>query len=161
VGDSMALKDRKLPPVEVDVKDFDIDGHRVTFSGRGPVSWRCGPEGLAAFAGSATTGIEVDGRRWTFTAAPARIGFAPVAPERLPQGSGPAWHLLLDAPEATLPIPIAAGAEVIAWRDAYGDGRKLEPVKVEVVKEGEGIRVKVPPELRGSQIIIVEPKGKP
>ena len=157
--DEKALEGRTLPPVELDVKDLQVDGHRVSGKGIGCISWRmdAGGAGLVAFAGTGTTGIEVDGRKFALTGQPARIGFAPVVAERLPAGFARGFHVLLDQEEARLPLGIRDSAKVQVFRDAFGDGRRLEPVTIGLEARDGAVAVKIPGPLRGASLILLEP----
>jgi hypothetical protein len=92
--DERVLQRLELPSERVEVKDFPVNGHRVTVNASGTVSFRVDERGeLAAFCGSDCTQIEIDGKRVHFA---ERIGenplalvaWAPVARERqVPNGA--------------------------------------------------------------------------
>jgi hypothetical protein len=120
------------------------------------VSWLAGEEGLLAFAGEGTTGIEIAGKRYTFTTRPARVSFAPVAPERLPEGVSCGFHVQSDAEELALPISFSSARRVRAYRDVLGDGRRLEPVETKVEPRPEGgIRIRP----AGGNLVLLEEAG--
>ena len=84
------LAEHPLPSDRIELDDFAVNGHRVTYSGRLAVAFRLNDAGeLVAFAGRGCRDVEIDGRSWTYADEPLdELAFAPVATEqRVPGGS--------------------------------------------------------------------------
>jgi hypothetical protein len=72
--DAKILKGRKLPPVEIELKNETIMGHKISYKGLDVLSYRLDPDGsLAGFSGSLSTGITVDGNKYTFSNNPVDL----------------------------------------------------------------------------------------
>ena len=72
--DDAFMKDVLLPPHDIDLRQAEIGGHRVTCQGEGIVTYRYDPEaGLQGFAARRSCGICVDGNDYRFTQSPADI----------------------------------------------------------------------------------------
>ena len=79
-----------LPTDTIELRDFKVQGHSVTYDGTGVVAFRLDPQGnLLAFAGMNCREITVDGRKMTFGDKPlGRVVFAPLhASRRVPGGA--------------------------------------------------------------------------
>jgi hypothetical protein len=78
-----------LPPDFIRVRNFRVNGHTVTYEGKGAMAFRVQDGALTAFAGGNSREITVDGRRTVFADQPLeQIGWAPVAESRrVPNGA--------------------------------------------------------------------------
>ena len=103
--DEEILKSHPLPPDRIDVRDFDIAGHRLTYQGNLLLTFRVGKgSGLEAFAGRNCKSILIDGKTWEFASNPMPLmSWAPVLPERRVSG-GAVLELWLHG-AATVSIP--------------------------------------------------------
>jgi hypothetical protein len=88
--DEAYLKAHPLPSDAIDLKDFRVNGRRVTFHGAHAVTFRADPAGrLLAFAGTRCAEITIDGKRTVFADKPIeQLAWAPT-PEsrRVPGGA--------------------------------------------------------------------------
>lgn len=73
-----------LPSDKIELRDFKVNGHSVSYEGTGVVAFRLDARGnLLAFAGMNCRGITVDGRTTVFSDKPlASVVFAPLHPSR-------------------------------------------------------------------------------
>ncbi len=88
--DRALLAGLMLPSRALDLRDFRVAGHTVTYDGVGAMAFRVDAHGtLCAFAGSGATAIVVDGRETVFAAQRgAEVAWAPVPPaRRVPGGA--------------------------------------------------------------------------
>ncbi len=106
------------PPSDaLDLEDFHVNGHTVTYHGTQAVAFRVTDDGgLVAFAGSGSTRIAVDGRETVFADAPfGQVAWAPVSENRrVPDG---ALMQMMAHGAGTLRIPAATlpeSLEVVA-----------------------------------------------
>jgi hypothetical protein len=72
------------PPETIELNDFKVNGHVVTYSGQQAVAFRVDDQGnLIAFAGSGSTRISIDGRETVFADQPfGQVAWAPVPEQR-------------------------------------------------------------------------------
>ncbi len=86
--DEAAVAANPLPPDRIDLKDFRVSGHSVTYNGRLVVAFRPGPDRiLLAFGGYDCTGIVIDGVEHRFAERPlAHLAWAPIAENRRVSG---------------------------------------------------------------------------
>ena len=123
--DEKALKDYPyMVPVTLDLTDFSVEGHTVTYKGTGAVQFRTNADGaLIGFYGNDSTGITVDGKSYTFTEAPAHTLFNELESDRLPAGYTKGWEVVSSAPSVDLNCDIPADAEL--YNDVMLDGSVL------------------------------------
>ena len=89
-ADAAYVAEHPMPSDKLELKEFQVNGHAVTYEGTGAVAFRVDSEGrLIAFAGANCREITVDGRTTTFSDKPlALIAFAPVnESRRVPGGA--------------------------------------------------------------------------
>lgn len=104
VEDSVHLLENPLPPADIRLQQFKVNGHQVDYNGRLTMAFRMDVQEkrLIAFEGQSCTGIRIDGKTYTFSATPVKkIAFAPSldAPK-------PTWELFVDASgKMTVPFP--------------------------------------------------------
>jgi len=86
--DAEIIKHLVLPSERIELADFQVNGHRVTYSGGRVVTFRVDEQGnLIAFAGHDAKEIAIDGRNTAFADAPMPlVAWAPVQPERRVKG---------------------------------------------------------------------------
>jgi hypothetical protein len=160
--DERVLQRLELPSERVEVKDFPVNGHRVTVNASGTVSFRVDERGeLAAFCGSDCTQIEIDGKRVHFA---ERIGenplalvaWAPVARERqVPNG-------------AVMEIQVHGAARLMLSEKLFPREFQLflegatpgsRGREVPFRREGGSVIIEVSPELSGRWIFVVVSGG--
>ena len=103
------------PPETLELKDFKVNGHAVTYSGQQAMAFRVDPQGnLIAFAGSGATRITIDGRETVFADQPfGQVAWAPVSENRRVQGG--AVLQLMAYGTGTLRIPATSLPEGLAF----------------------------------------------
>lgn len=88
--DAEIIQQNPLPAEALELRDLDVNGHRVSYQGRLIVAFRLDAnQRLVAFSGYDCAAISVDGREHRFADQPfATIGWAPVpANRRVPGGA--------------------------------------------------------------------------
>lgn len=77
-----------LPSDKIELRDFKVQGHSVTYDGADVMAFRLDPQGhLLAFAGMNCRQITVDGQTTVFSDKPlAKVVFAPLYPSRCVPG---------------------------------------------------------------------------
>ena len=109
--DAEILAQNPLPPDKLELRDFAVNGHRVTYDGVMTVAFRLNDRGaLAAFAGHNCQRIAIDGKEHAFASQPmALIAWAPVLPARRVPG-GAVLELWVQG-EAAVSVPLPPGVE--------------------------------------------------
>lgn len=104
--DAEALKGVKLPSEAITLRDFAVNGHRVTYSGTGSMEFRVDAVGrLIGFHGKDADRISVDGRETVFAdRAGTEVAWAPVPAERRTPGGAVIQAICHGA--CTLQIPV-------------------------------------------------------
>ncbi len=129
-ADRRILEANPAPDDGIDLADLRVAGHTVTYRGRHAVAWRCDDRGnLAAFAGNACTGINVDGRTFTWADKPVDIAWHPIPPAAdAPHLDCRPLYRVWCGTTGCVRIPLnlsdASGLEV--WRGAFVTQRKRE-----------------------------------
>jgi hypothetical protein len=77
--DAKALAANPLPSADLDLRDFKVNGHDVTFQGRLTMAFRVNKQNeLIAFEGQNCSRVILDGKTYQFSESPLkRIAFAP------------------------------------------------------------------------------------
>jgi hypothetical protein len=103
--DAEWLREHPLPSDKLELRDFRVNGHVVTYDGRLELAFRLDDAGeLAAFAGHDCTGIVIDGRAWRLSDVPlANVSWAPIPPERRVDGG--AVMIVYTSGEGSVRIP--------------------------------------------------------
>lgn len=129
-----------LPPNRVQLQDFKVDGHSVTYDGAEVLSYAVQDGRLAAFCGNDTTGITVDGRQYELSSQPVTLAWAPVARAEWGAGVRAALRLWVSAPGA-IRLPVDARR----WQAVRGSDANVKDgaAPVTVRREGDGIIVEV------------------
>jgi hypothetical protein len=72
--DKELLKGRKLPPVEIILKNESLLGHKLSFQGTDTLSYKLDAKGnLTGFSGSNARGISIDGKDYAFSDKPITL----------------------------------------------------------------------------------------
>lgn len=153
-ADRKWLEQHPLPPFKIDVRDWKVNGHAVTYSGGGAMAFRQGAGGgLIAFAGSETAGITVDGRQYAFAAKPlAQLAFAPVAAGRRVPGGAVMQILAAGEGAVTIPVAEGGGAAKLVAEGATPGSRGAE---VASRLEGGRLTFTLTPEISGKWLYLV------
>jgi len=103
--DLVILKRLNLPPEELHLQDFRVNGHSVTFNGLGTLSFRLNGEGiLEAFSGANAQEITVDGHQTVYCDHPlGQVTWGPVPEDRRVPG-GAVMQIRADG-AGTLRVP--------------------------------------------------------
>lgn len=111
--DRAALAGRELTPVGISFAGEEVLGHRVVFDGTDVLTFRLDADGrLDGFAGTATTGITVNGRAYRLCETPSDVVLAHIAPEHRAPDLRDLYMVRVDAPQTLrLPIPTMDGEE--------------------------------------------------
>jgi hypothetical protein len=82
--DSLALAENPVPSDSIHISDFKVDGHSVTYNGKGLLSFLFDKaDVLIGFEGKNTNGITVDDQKYKFSDNNQRyIFFSPILPEQ-------------------------------------------------------------------------------
>jgi hypothetical protein len=107
--DDEILAKNPLPSSGLDLRDFWVNGHRVTYEGSLVMAFLLNTAGaLLAFAGHDCRQITIDGHEFVFAKNPlALVGWAPVLPERCVTG-GAVMELWVQG-ESELQVPLPPG----------------------------------------------------
>lgn len=133
-ADKAWLERHPLPPDKLELREFTVRGHRVTYSGSSAMSFRVGSDQqLLAFAGYAASGVTVNGRTYKFSEKPLDlIAFAPVAAERRVPGGAVMQILVRGTGEVRVPAPgVSPRARLIAEGPAPGSRGAAVPFRIE------------------------------
>lgn len=142
-----------LPTDKIELRDFKVNGHCVTYDGTGVVAFRLDQQGrLIAFSGMNCRGITLDGRTTRFADQPVPlVEFAPIHPSRRVPGGAIASAKLNGAavrlPAERLPEKVKLFAQ------ANTPGSKGEEIQCR--REGDSLLVDVPPSAAGRDLWIV------
>lgn len=111
-----------LPPATLALRDFPVNGHRVSFDGELVMVFRLdGAGSLAAFAGYNCRSIVIGGREFVFASQPVSLAaWAPVLPQR--QVPGAAVMEVWVHGEAAMSLPLPMGVKA---GELYFEGGRL------------------------------------
>ena len=152
--DKKALEGQKLPSMDLMLEEQIVGGDKISYTGEGFVFWRLDNGGaLEAFTGYKTSEITVNGAVYRFCDASADISFAPVHPERLPEGYKNGFWLYSSAGKLTLPGPGLPEGGAACYQNVSGDGTVLEPAGAGYTKKGGGAEFTIPENLRNRQLV--------
>jgi hypothetical protein len=154
--DGEAMKGRVLPPMRLKLKNKQVEGGKITYSGDGFVLWRlyAGKGSLEAFTGYNTQKIEINGVLYKFCDKNINISFAPLHNERFPEGCGGGLWLYSTGNNITVPNTTMPKTGALCYLNVSGDGKILEAAKNVkcTVKNGE-IEFYIPDDCLGRQLI--------
>jgi hypothetical protein len=120
--DQEILARNPLPPATLGLRDFQVNGHRVTFEGELTMAFRLDGAGtLVAFAGYNCQKIATDGREFVFASRPVSlVAWAPVLPQRQVPG-GAVLEVWVHG-EAAMSLPLRAS---VKGGELYFEGGRL------------------------------------
>lgn len=108
-----AYLERVPPPSDkIELNDFRVNSHSVTYTGVGPMAFRMdGEKRLVAFAGNQCAQIAVDGAVTVFASQPvSTICWAPVAAERRVENGAVLVALVAGIADVKIPAPELTGS---------------------------------------------------
>ncbi|NUN94934.1 MAG: hypothetical protein HUU16_02060 [Candidatus Omnitrophica bacterium] len=152
--DKRILESRPLPTDEIHLEDFKVDGHSVTYSGSGSMSFRVDSAGnLAAFAGYACDRVTVDGRTTVFADSKVpHIGWGPVEENRQVPNGAVFQCQVHGAGSIRLPASlIPEKAEFIAEGERLGSRSLAAPHQ----RDPSSVILEIPPQAAGRWIYAV------
>ncbi len=103
--DRVIMERLNLPPNEVQLNEFKVNGHSVTYNGRDAMTFRVEDGALVAFAGAHSNEITIDGSTYRYAEQPmGLVSWAPIEEER--QGSAGALFQIRVHGEGKVFIPV-------------------------------------------------------
>ena len=106
--DEEFLRGCVLPSIDIELKDYMILGHEITYSGIDVLTYNIDKNGdLLGFAGNETRGITIDGKEYRFAEEPVNLVFT-IMPEKHMVDSIKALYMVrINKPvKVRLPLPI-------------------------------------------------------
>lgn len=120
-----------MVPIELSLKDFAVEGHRITYGGHSLVQFRVDENGtLLGFRGCGSTGITIDGKKYNITSEPNDTIFNTLDPACVPDGYSMGWQIFSDAEEVDICSVIPEGAEI--YRNDYVDDCLTEDANLKI-----------------------------
>jgi len=125
--DQEILAKNPLPSAALELRDLQVNGHRVTYTGALTVAFRVdGTGSLIAFAGHNCQKIALDGREVVFASKPVSLaGWAPVLPERRVPGGALMEVWVHGEADMSLPLPVRVENGELYFQgariDAFGE----------------------------------------
>jgi hypothetical protein len=106
--DEEILAKNPLPPAALNLKDFSVNGHQVSFDGDLVVAYRLDDRALlTAFAGYNCRKILIDSREFVFASQPVSLAaWAPVLPARRVPGGAILEAWVQGEADMSLPLPL-------------------------------------------------------
>ena len=141
--DRRILAENPLPDDAFDLRELHIAGQAVTYHGRHAVAWRRGADhGLLAFSGRQCTGIELDGRGYSWSDRPLDIAWHPLGPEQALPGCRPLYRVWCGSrARVRVPLNLDAGdAGLQVWLGALVPGDLRQRRREVIGRAGYGQR---------------------
>lgn len=154
-ADRKAMAVNPPPSDKVHLAGFKVDGHTVTYEGRGAMSFRVSQGGeLVAFAGSNTREITLDGKRTQFAGSPVeQIAWAPITAERRVANGAVMQIMVSGGGPVRIPASNLGGSAALVAEGAK-PGSRGEKVPLEY-KNGT-LSFTVTPELSGKWLYVTQ-----
>lgn len=128
--DQEILKNHPLPSGDIQLRDFHVNGHAVTYTGELAVAFRQDPAGrLIAFAGNRCRSITIDGKDFVFaTKEMGLAAWAPLLPERRVPGGAVVELWVSGDGRMQVPLPEGTNSGVLHRQGERADalGEKME-----------------------------------
>lgn len=153
-ADAAWLASHELPSDKLELQDFHVNGHTVSYEGSGAMAFRVDDQGqLVAFAGRGSNAITVDGRTTTFADGPLPlVVFAPLAESRRVPGGAIAEAVIQGTGNVRLPAT-GLPAAVRLFAEGPTPGSKGDEVPHERIEQA--IAIDVTPAISGRRLWIV------
>lgn len=131
--DARHMAENPPPPFTLDLQDYKVNGHTVTYSGQGPMAFRVDDAGaLIAFAGGGVQ-VVIDGRTTVFADQPiGQLAWAPVLDERKVEGGALLQAMVYGQGTVRFPAPyLPERVKVFAQGDQPGSRGTEAPCRME------------------------------
>ncbi|MCL1793124.1 MAG: hypothetical protein FWG34_04560 [Oscillospiraceae bacterium] len=152
--DEEAMAGRVLPSMELKLDEKIVEGDKISYSGEGFVFWRAGGDGgLEAFTGYGASKISINGTEYKFADGKADISFAPLHPERLPDGYENGFWLYSSVGKLAVPNSALPKSGAKCFLNASGDGRALESAEAGYAINGGNAEFAIPDNLLNCQLV--------
>lgn len=132
--DEAIVKGLKLPSEQINLADFKVNGHTVTYKGQHALAFRADDHGVpVAFCGTITDRITIDGRTTVFADKPMQLlAWAPVEPARLVKNGAIMQIVVHGGGKVSIPVPGLTGpVDLIAEGGTPGSRGATVPSRVE------------------------------
>ena len=118
--DTEIVRNHPLPADTIDLNNWRVHGHAITYRGRHSMVWRRDHEGrLVGFAGFQCTGIEIDGQRWSWSGQPVDIAWHPLRPEQRTEYVQPLFRVWCGSKgKIEVPLDLGDGSNIEVWLGA-------------------------------------------
>lgn len=154
-ADEEYLARHPAPSDAIELKDFQVGGHKVSYKGAHCLAFRMLDGKLAAFAGSACSGITVDGTEWKLADSPmGSIAWGPVSEDRRVPG-GAVLQILVRG-QGQVRIPVMGPEDLLLFAEGAKPGSRGVAVPVKV--ESGWLTFEVTPGVNGRWIYAVQSK---
>ena len=142
--DAAALAANPLPPEEIVLEDFKVNGHELTFDGTLTMAFRMNAGGeLIAFEGQDCKQIKIDGKLYKFSDAPlGKIAFAPSLDKK---------NELLIQVQGQSSVSIPLSKEIASGKLKLTDGKGK---KVKFKKSADAIQIDAAGGLSGKMLLL-------
>jgi hypothetical protein len=132
--DQEAMKRVKLPSDRIDLADFKVNGHAVTYAGKHTLAFRADESGIPiALCSCDANQITIDGRTTVFADKPMPLlAWAPVEPGRLVKNGAIMQIVVHGAGKISIPVPSLTGpVDLVAEGGTPGSRGATVPSRVE------------------------------
>ena len=152
--DAAYIANHTMPTDKLELKDFKVNGHSVTYDGTAAVAFRVDAQNnLIAFAGSNCREITIDGRTTTFAEKPlGLVAFAPIGQSRQVPGGAIATACIQGEGDIQIPAQgLPAKTKLFTQGPTLGSKRK----EVTSRREAQSEIIHITPAELGQQLWIV------
>lgn len=134
--DKAYMERHPLPPNDLKLKDFRVNGHSITFNGQGAMAFRVSEAGdLIAFAGSQCAKIVVDGRDFIFSDQEQpvhQIAWAPVPEGRRVPGGAVMQIMVYGTAKVRIPVTgVSSDVELVVEGSKPGSRGAVIPSRLQ------------------------------
>jgi hypothetical protein len=153
-ADAKYMEAHPLPPDTLDLQEYKVNGHTVSYRGGQALAFRVDAEGrLVAFCGAGARSITIDGREAVYADQPMPlVSWAPVAEERRVPGGAVTQVLVHGGGLVRIP---AAGLPTNAKVFAEGATPGSRGNAIEARREGDALVIPQPEAAQGKWMYVV------
>jgi hypothetical protein len=154
-ADRRWLEEHPLASDRIDLRDYRVNGHQITYRGRRVVAFRLDDtQRLVAFAGYECTDIAVDGFVWEFcTETVSELAFAPINGDRLVAGGAKMQVRAVGAGVIRVPLDTASSGEIEVIAEGCTPGSRGESVSATI--ENDALVIEVDESISGCWLYVV------
>jgi len=158
--DARLLAENPVPDDEIALDGLCVAGQSIRYHGRHAVIWRLSApaspgadsDGLMAFAGSACTGIEVNGVGYVWSEGPVDIAWHPLGEAYATEAATPLYRIWVGL-IGQVRVPLTLGDRAIeVWQGAYVSS-SVAPASPVHLGVGQGV-AKVPFLVEGGDLVL-------